>query len=63
MTRQAVYIGIQQEHIETVRIRRTVRIHGEEVERLLRELRRARVTKGLGSKPECSEAAGRCAAS
>lgn len=37
VTRQAVYNWIQQGRMEVVRIGRTVRIPGEEVERLLRE--------------------------
>jgi excisionase family DNA binding protein len=42
VTRQAIYNWIQQGHIEAVRIGRTVRIPGEEVERLLREGRTLR---------------------
>ena len=42
VTRQAIYNWIQQGRIEAVRIGRTVRIPGEEVERLLREGRSPR---------------------
>ncbi len=42
VTRQAIYNWIQQGRIEAVRIGRTVRIPGEEVERLLREGRMPR---------------------
>ena len=42
VTRQAIYNWIQQGRMEAVRIGRTVRIPGEEVERLLREGRSAR---------------------
>jgi excisionase family DNA binding protein len=42
VTRQAIYNWIQQGRIEAVRIGRTVRIPGEEVERLLRDGRRPR---------------------
>ena len=37
VTRQAIYNWIRQGHIEAVRIGRTVRIPGEEVERVLRD--------------------------
>lgn len=43
VTRQAIYNWIQQGRIEAVRIGRTVRIPGEEVERLLREGRSPRL--------------------
>ena len=42
VTRQAIYNWIRQGHIEAVRIGRTVRIPGEEVERLLRDGRMPR---------------------
>jgi excisionase family DNA binding protein len=42
VTRQAVYNWIQQGYMESVRIGRTVRIPGAEVERLLREGRKPR---------------------
>lgn len=42
VTRQAIYNWIQQGHMESVRIGRTVRIPSEEVERLLREGRTPR---------------------
>jgi excisionase family DNA binding protein len=42
VTRQAIYSWIQQGRIEAVRIGRTVRIPGEEVERLLRDGRMPR---------------------
>ncbi len=42
VTRQAIYNWIQQGRMEAVRIGRTVRIPGEEVERLLREGRSPR---------------------
>ena len=42
VTRQAVYNWIAQGRMEAVRIGRTVRIPGEEVERLLREGRMPR---------------------
>ncbi len=42
VTRQAVYNWIAQGRMEAVRIGRTVRIPGEEVERVLREGRRPR---------------------
>jgi putative molybdopterin biosynthesis protein len=42
VTRQAIYNWIQRGRIEAVRIGRTVRIPGEEVERLLREGRMPR---------------------
>ena len=45
VTRQAIYSWIQQGRIEAVRIGRTVRIPGAEVERLLREGRTARRTE------------------
>jgi excisionase family DNA binding protein len=48
VTRQAVYNWIQQGYMESVRIGRTVRIPGAEVERLLREGRKPRKT-GNGS--------------
>jgi excisionase family DNA binding protein len=44
VTRQAVYNWIQQGYMESVRIGRTVRIPGAEVERLLREGRKPRKT-------------------
>ena len=43
VTRQAIYKWIQAGQIESVRIERTVRIPGEEVERLLREGRKPRL--------------------
>ena len=42
VTRQAIYNWIQQGRIEAVRIGRTVRIPGAEVDRLLREGRTPR---------------------
>ena len=42
VTRQAIYNWIQQGRIESVRIGRTVRIPGDEVDRLLREGRMPR---------------------
>jgi excisionase family DNA binding protein len=42
VTRQAIYNWIQQGRLEAVRIGRTVRIPGEEVERVLREGRSSR---------------------
>jgi excisionase family DNA binding protein len=42
VTRQAIYNWIQQGRIEAVRIGRTVRIPGDEVDRLLREGRKPR---------------------
>lgn len=42
VTRQAIYNWIQQGRIAAVRIGRTVRIPGEEVERLLRDGRSLR---------------------
>jgi excisionase family DNA binding protein len=42
VTRQAIYNWIQQGRIEAVRIGRTVRIPGDEVDRLLREGRMPR---------------------
>ena len=42
VTRQAIYNWVQQGRMEAVRIGRTVRIPGEEVERLLRDGRSPR---------------------
>jgi len=51
VTRQAIYNWIQQGRIEAVRIGRTVRIPGEEVERLLREGRSPRQIAQASEQP------------
>ena len=51
VTRQAIYNWIQQGQIEAVRIGRTVRIPGEEVERLLREGRSPRQAVQASERP------------
>ncbi|HSH79407.1 MAG TPA: helix-turn-helix domain-containing protein [Herpetosiphonaceae bacterium] len=51
VTRQAIYNWIQQGRIEAVRIGRTVRIPGEEVERLLREGRSPRQVAQASEQP------------
>ena len=51
VTRQAIYNWIQQGRIEAVRIGRTVRIPGEEVERLLREGRSPRQPAPASEQP------------
>ncbi len=51
VTRQAIYNWIQQGRIEAVRIGRTVRIPGEEVERLLREGRSPRQVAQVSEQP------------
>ena len=51
VTRQAIYNWIQQGRIEAVRIGRTVRIPGEEVERLLREGRSPRQPAQASEQP------------
>ncbi len=53
VTRQAVYNWIQEGRMESVRIGRTVRIPGDEVERLLREGRKPRnLDKGKPGLPD-----------
>ena len=54
VTRQAVYTWIQQGSMESIRIRRTLRIPREEVERLLREGRNPRKTEQGGAEHTCS---------
>ena len=51
VTRQAIYNWIQQGRIEAVRIGRTVRVPGEEVERLLREGRSPRQAAQAPERP------------